>query len=131
MAANAISRYVLLSLERRTTAPEQREREARGFGYCHGLLWHKHPYYHFCSMACLTAGSALARKRSGMINKTDMEVRAIREARRSFAEALTRMGLMEPFLHRSAEDIDRLIEACIDGFQASMQRQSDAGEIPF
>ena len=90
-------------------------------------------------MACLTAGSANAKRNHGMIDcakrapsaKTDMETRAIREARRALAEALTEMGLMEPFFHRPAEDIDRLIEACVDGFQASMQRQSDNGDVPF
>ena len=82
-------------------------------------------------MACLTVGSAIARGNFGMIDKTDMEIRAIREARCDLAEALTEMGLMEAFFDRSAEDIDRLIEACVDGFQGAMQRQSDAGEIPF
>ena len=82
-------------------------------------------------MACLMAGSANAQRNHGMIDKTDMETRAIREARRELAEALTEMGLMAPFFDRPAEDIDRLIEACVDGFQASMQRQSDAGDVPF
>lgn len=82
-------------------------------------------------MACLMAGSANAKRNFGMIDKTDMETRAIREARRMLAEALTEMGLMQPFFDRPAADIDRLIEACVDGFQASMQRQSDNGDVPF
>ena len=75
-------------------------------------------------MRCLDAGAALATRSNGMIDKTDMEKQAIKDARRFFAEALTELGLMEPFQNRSAEEIDRLIEACVDGFQESMQRQA-------
>ncbi len=59
-----------------------------------------------------------------MIDKTKMEVQAIRDARRFLAEALNELGLMALFHDRKAEEIDRLIESCIDGFQDSMQRQA-------
>ena len=66
-----------------------------------------------------------------MIDKTDMEQQAIRDARRSFAEALAELGLMEPFQDCSAAEIDRLIETCIDGFQNSMRRQALNDDVPF
>ena len=82
-------------------------------------------------MRCLNAGSALANRNNGMIDKTDMEQRAIKDARRFLAETLTELGLMTAFHDRSADDIDRIIEACVDGFQDSMQRQSAAADVPF
>ena len=66
-----------------------------------------------------------------MIDKTDMEKQAIKDARRFFAEALTELGLMEHFHDRTPAEIDQIIEACIDGFQDSMRRQSLNDGIPF
>lgn len=66
-----------------------------------------------------------------MIDKTDMEKRAIADARHFLAEVLNEMDLMDPFLNRTTEEIDRIIEACVDGFQDSMLHQSNRGDIPF
>lgn len=59
-----------------------------------------------------------------MIDKTAREAQAIRDARTHFAEALIALGLMERFFHRSAEEIDRLIEAAVTGYIDSMQNQA-------
>jgi len=77
-------------------------------------------------MRCLDAGAALANRTNGMIEKTEMENQAIKDARRFFAETLGELGLLAPFHDRSAAEIDRVIEACVDGFQDSMQRQCAA-----
>jgi len=62
-----------------------------------------------------------------MIDKTASERQAIRDARIPFAEVLNDLGLMEPFFHRTADEIDRLIEAAVTGFVESMQRQAAEG----
>ena len=66
-----------------------------------------------------------------MIDKTDMEQRAIRDARAFLAAILTELDLMAPFFNRPPTEIDRIIEACVDGYQDSMLRQSAAGSVPF
>jgi hypothetical protein len=106
-------------------------RGSRGFGYVHQLRADLYPTYRFCSLRCQGAGAALAGKSNGMIDKTDMEQQAIKDARRLFAEALTELGLMEHFFDLSAAQIDRLIEAAVDGFQESMQRQALNDDVPW
>lgn len=98
-------------------------REPHGFGYCHSLRWDCFPYYRFCSMACLDLGQALASGNFGVIDKSERERQAIKDARRNLAETLKELGLMKPFYDRTAADIDRIIEACVDGFRYSMLNQ--------
>jgi Family of unknown function (DUF6511) len=103
-------------------------REARGFGYVHRLRHDLFPFYRFCSMRCQQVGAEIAGRHNGMIDKTARETQAIKDARRLFGEALTALGLMEPFFHRTAEDIDRLIEAAVTGYVESMHRQAGIPE---
>ena len=74
-------------------------------------------------MRCLDVGAELAKGNNGMIDKSARETQALKGARRPFAEALTEIGLMEPFFNRSAAEIDRLIEAAVTGYVESMQAQ--------
>jgi hypothetical protein len=106
-------------------------RESRGFGYVHQLRHDLYPTYRFCSLRCQGAGAAIAGRKDGMIDKTDMEKKAIKDARRLFAEALTELGLMEHFVDLTAEQIDRLIEAAVEGFQQSMQAQALNDDLTF
>ena len=57
-----------------------------------------------------------------MIDKTDTETKAIKAARQPFAEVIAELGLMPAFEGRSAGEIDRIIEACVDGFRDAMGR---------
>jgi hypothetical protein len=106
-------------------------RQAKSFGYVHQLRPDLYPTFQFCSLRCQGAGAALAGRQGGMIDKTEMEQQAIKDARRPFAEALIELGLMEEFFDLSAEQIDELIEAAVDGFQQSMQCQALNEDLPF
>ena len=99
-------------------------REARGFGYRHPPRRATSPYHRFCSRQCQDIGAAQAKRTNGMIDKTARETQALKDARPIFAEALTALGLMAPFLDRTAAEIDRLIEAAVTGYVESMQRQA-------
>jgi Family of unknown function (DUF6511) len=102
-------------------------RAANGFGYVHQLRFERYPHHRFCSVACFEPGSLLAKRSLGVIDKTEMEARAVMEARRFLAEVLVELGLLEAFRNLSPAEIDRVIEACVDGFQASMRRQAKEG----
>jgi hypothetical protein len=111
-------------------------REARGFGIMLEGPWSANHSAGFCSMQCMDAGGDRVDRRTGVIDKSRMESQAIKDARRCFAEVLTEMGLLAPFHDRGAAEIDRIIEACVDGFQNSMRRQAAAHDpfddpIPF
>ena len=79
----------------------------------------------------MNAGAGIAKRNRGMIDKTDHETKAIKAARRNFAEVLSELGLLVPFHDRSADEIDRIIEACVDGFQEAMRREALSDDIPF
>lgn len=79
----------------------------------------------------MNAGTAIAKRNRGMIDKTEHEAKAIKAARKNFAEVLNEIGLLAPFHDRPAEEIDRIIEACVDGFQEAMRREALNDDIPF
>ena len=106
-------------------------RAAKGLYYTHLQRPEFYPTYAFCSVRCLRAGAAIAKRNLGMIDKTKLETQAIKAARRDFADVLTELGLMPSFHERSADEIDRIIEACVDGFQQAMQRQALSDDVPF
>src|SRR5919106_1137069 len=102
-------------------------REARGFGYVHQLRADQYPTYQFCSLRCLDAGAAIAGRHGGVIDKTEMEQRAIKDARRPFAEALTELGLMEHFFDLSAKQINALIDAALEAEHRSKPQRDYLG----
>jgi len=76
-------------------------------------------------MRCLDGWTNLLRRGGNVIEKTPMEQQAIKDARRFLAQALGELRLLEAFQNCTPVQIDQVIEACVDGFQASMQRQAN------
>jgi hypothetical protein len=91
----------------------------------------RHPTFTFCSRTCQLAGAAIAKRTNGMIDKTQAEARAIKETRAVFAEVIQELGLMPAFEHRSAAEIDRIIETCVDGFREAIGRVVLNDDLPF
>ena len=108
-------------------------RDGRGFGFCKDLLHGEFPDYAFCSRKCQHVGARIAGENGGFImsaHLTDMEVKAIREARPALAQALEKHGLMPAFFNCTPDVIDAIIQACWDGCRNSMQMQNLKGEGP-
>ena len=62
---------------------------------------------------------------------TDMERKAVFEARGDLFKALQTAGIADRFNGCTAEQMDSVIRAVWEGVRLSMQRQSNSGEIPF
>ena len=106
-------------------------RGSRGLFFTLHMRAERYPTYAFCSVRCQRAGAAIAKRLNGMIDKTALETKAIKETRRLFAEVITDLGLMPAFEGRTAAEIDRIIEACVDGFRDAMGRLALNDDIPF
>jgi hypothetical protein len=61
---------------------------------------------------------------------THMEKQAAVDSRRALYDALVRMGVAASFDGKTAEEIDALIGDVANAWRASMQRQSNSGEVP-
>lgn len=64
-------------------------------------------------------------------DKTEMELTAIRDARASLYNALKSIGREKSFDTATKEEMCIVIAAVWDGVRASMQRQSNTGDVPW
>lgn len=81
--------------------------------------------YRYCGRACSEAHERIG---FAVIDKTAREGRAIKAARKPFAEALTELGLMQYFFGLEPQQIDQLIEAAVGGYVDSMAGQAGVKE---
>ena len=93
--------------------------------------------YEFCSMGCQNLGGAIAKtgepkgKIEGKGMLSDIEEKAIVDAREQLFEALVRQKLDAHFENCSVEQIDDIIKSVVIGFQVSIQKAYGRGDVPF
>jgi hypothetical protein len=67
-----------------------------------------------------------------MIDLTDFEKKALKDARKPFAQAVADAGVMPALAPLSAEVIDSIIFAAANGYNESLRRQGQFNdEVPF
>lgn len=96
-------------------------------------LRREYPQFACCSTKCQDAVLKLVvRNRGEMAQETitAMEQKAIYEAKIGMHEALTRIGIAQAFEGQPPENMDYVVWTVWQALQASMRRQSEAGEIP-
>lgn len=88
-----------------------------------------------CCDECLQGIDNILNKMGGEAmeqeNLTQMERAAIKEARQALFSSLQAQGLADRFNDATAAQMDAVILGVWEGVRASMQRQSNTGEIPF
>jgi hypothetical protein len=92
------------------------------------------PQYACCGLPCSSAALAIIIRCKGIMPAntiTQMEKKAIEDAKAPLFEGLTEIGAADAFNDQPAQNMEFLIYKIWCALRASMQRQSAAGEIPF
>ena len=93
--------------------------------------------YEFCSMGCQNTGAWIAKaqlppgKIEGTKMLSDIEERAMVDAREQLFGALVRQKLDQHFSACTEAQIDDIIKSVVVGFQVSIQKAYGRGEFPF
>ena len=87
----------------------------------------------FCSMACQSYWSRLAKEGLGMVDLTEQEQAAIRYAMKMAAEIMEEIGWQTRLIDLSEAQVLTLIEVAVGGFQDAMLATAKGiePEIPF